>query len=231
MGQGPVGWLTCITEAAAEAGFVGIALMDHLLQIPQVGRAWDPLPDPYVTLGLLAGRVTDLTLGTLVTPVSFRVPGLIAKAVATLDLLSGGRAFCGIGAGWWEREHLTFGLPVPSARERLDRLEVAIETLRALWSPGTKAFAGQHVQLPEMTCYPRPTHDVPIIVGGAGSRTLRTAAATYARQHDAGTAQNHVDRYRGLAARGVSTVFLALPDLASADDVARCAPVVQALGR
>ncbi len=294
-GKDPVGWLTAITDAAVEAGFEGIALMDHLLQIPQVGRAWDPLPDPYVTLGMLAGRTSDLTLGTLVTPVSFRAPGLVAKAVATLDTLSGGRAFCGIGAGWFEREHHAFGLPFPSASERVDRLQTAVETLRALWAPGTKPFVGQHVQLPETTCYPRPVHDVPIIVGGAGRRTLRvaaalgdacnvrsdpdlldraipllrqhcidlgrdpaevaitvldvpvigtdrddvaarverlrgrTAAASYAKQHHAGTVDDQLERYRGLAARGVSTAFLALPDLASADDVARCAPLVQAM--
>ena len=130
--------------------------MDHLIQIPQVDRAWDPIPEPWVTLGLLAGLDTDLQLGTLVSPVSFREPGIIAKTVATLDALSGGRAFCGLGAGWWMREHQAYGLDFPPARERLDRLQVTIETLRALWAPGTKAYAGRYVRLPETTCYPRP---------------------------------------------------------------------------
>ncbi len=96
----PAGWLRGMAAAAAEAGFSGIALMDHLLQIPQVGRAWEPIPEPWVTLGLLAGLDTSLRLGTLVTPVTYRPAGVIAKAAATLDALSGGRAFCGIGAGW-----------------------------------------------------------------------------------------------------------------------------------
>ena len=168
-GEDPAGWLKAVTIAAAEAGFRGIALMDHLIQIPQVGRAWDPIPEPWVTLGLLAGLDTGLRLGTLVTPVTLRWPGVLAKTVATLDALSGGQAFCGIGAGWWDREHAAFGVPFPAAADRLDLLETAIETLRALWQPGTKAYNGRRVQLPETTCYPRPVCAVPIIVGGAGS--------------------------------------------------------------
>jgi alkanesulfonate monooxygenase SsuD/methylene tetrahydromethanopterin reductase-like flavin-dependent oxidoreductase (luciferase family) len=171
--EDPAGWLRGIAAAAAEAGFEGLALMDHLIQIPQVGRAWEPIPEPWVTLGLLAGVTSGLRLGALVSPVTFRAPGITAKAAATLDVLSGGRAFCGIGAGWWAREHAAFGLPFPSARERLNRLESAIATLRALWAPGTKPAAG----LPETTCYPRPLSQIPIIVGGSGERTLRIAAA------------------------------------------------------
>ena len=117
-------------------------------------------------LVLRAGLTTGLRLGTLVTPVTFGPPGILAKTVATLDVLSGGRAFCGIGAGWWDREHAAFGLPFPAASGRLDQLELAIETMRALWQPGTRAYHGQRVSLPETTCYPRPAGPVPIIVGG-----------------------------------------------------------------
>lgn len=275
--ENPAGWLREIAAAAAEAGFGGLALMDHLIQIPQVGRAWEPIPEPWVTLGLLAGLTSGLRLGTLVTPVTFRAPGITAKAAATLDVLSGGRAFCGIGAGWWVREHAAFGLAFPPAPERLDQLESAIKTLRALWAPGTKPAVG----LPETTCYPRPISQIPIIVGGSGERTLRiaaahgdgcnvasdldtverairtvhgrvavtvldvpvvgrdrehaaalveklrgrTPAAAYARRHHAGTPEQHLGRYRLLAQRGVSTVFIALPDLAGPEDVLRLAPV------
>jgi len=291
----PPGWLAGIAGAAAEAGFDGVALMDHLIQIPQAGRAWDPIPEPWVTLGLLAGLAPGLRLGTLVTPVTFRAPGILAKTVATLDVLTGGRAFCGIGAGWWDREHAGFGLPFPPAAARLDQLEETIETLRALWQPGTKAYHGIRVSLPETTCYPRPVAQVPIIVGGGGERrTLRiaarlgdgcnlpagldvldrklavlrehcraagrdpaevavtvqdipvigddrghaaaiverlrgrTPAATFARRHHAGTAADHIGRYRLLAERGVSTVFVSLPDLAGPRDVLRLAPVTAA---
>ena len=290
----PAGWLKSVALAAAEAGFAGLALMDHLIQIPQVGRAWEPIPEPWVTLGLLAGLDTELRLGTLVTPVTFRAPGVIAKAAATLDVLSGGRAFCGIGAGWWDREHAGFGLPFPPAATRLDMLETAIETLRALWQAGTKEYSGDHVRLPETTCYPRPVSDIPVIVGGSGDRTLqiaarlgdgcnlpsdpamldarlatllahcqragrdpadvavtvldvpvigrdrdhvaalvetlrgRISAAAFARQHHAGVVADHIGRYRLLAERGVSTVFVSLPDLAGPDDLSRIAPVVRA---
>ena len=291
----PLGWLAGIAGAAAEAGFDGVALMDHLIQIPQAGRAWDPIPEPWVTLGLLAGLAPGLRLGTLVTPVTFRAPGILAKTVATLDVLTGGRAFCGIGAGWWDREHAGFGLPFPPAAARLDQLEETIETLRALWQPGTKAYHGIRVSLPETTCYPRPVAQVPIIVGGGGERrTLRiaarlgdgcnlpagldvldrklavlrehcraagrdpaevavtvqdfpvigddrghaaaiveklrgrTPAAAFARRHHAGTAADQVGRYRLLAERGVSTVFVSLPDLAGPPDVLRLAPVTAA---
>ena len=176
-GEDPAAWLGSIARAADEAGFAGLALMDHLIQIPQVGRAWEPIPEPWVTLGLVAGLGTGLDLGTLVTPVTFRPAGIIAKAAATLDVLSGGRAFVGLGAGWWEREHAAFGLPFPPARERLDSVETAIETMRALWGPGTRAYDGDRVHLPETTAYPRPAHPIPIILGGSGEqRTLRIAA-------------------------------------------------------
>jgi alkanesulfonate monooxygenase SsuD/methylene tetrahydromethanopterin reductase-like flavin-dependent oxidoreductase (luciferase family) len=126
---------------------------------------------------MLAGLGTDLALGTLVTPVTFRPPGVTAKAAATLDALTGGRAFVGLGAGWWGREHAAYGLPFPPARERLDAVEAAIETMRALWAAGTKAYDGERVSLPETTSYPRPTGRIPIILGGAGERrTLRIAA-------------------------------------------------------
>ena len=287
-------WLREIAAAAEEAGFRGLALMDHLIQIPQVGRAWDPIPEAWVTLGALAASTTRLGLGTLVSPVTFRAPGVTAKAAATLSALSGGRAFVGVGAGWWEREHAAYGLEFPSAARRLDALERSIETMKALWAPGTKPYAGQHVSLPETTGYPRPVGDLPVIVGGGGARTLRiaarlgdgcnvpsdeaglaklatyldlvreagrrvedvhatvldlplvgrdrddtwrrvealrgrTAAATFAARHHAGTAAQHAERLRGLADRGVSTVFVSPLGLEEADDVLALAPLATAL--
>ncbi len=295
-GDDPAHWLRSVALAAAAAGFSGIALMDHLIQIPQVGRAWEPIPEPWVTLGLLAGLDTSLRLGTLVSPVTFRAPGVLAKTAATIDVLSGGRAFCGLGAGWWEREHAGFGLPFPPPAVRLDLLEAEIEILRALWRPGTQAYQGERVSLPETTCYPRPAAPIPVIVGGRGDRTLnvaarlgdgcnlpadlavlepglatlrrhceragrdpadvavtvldvpvvgrdrehtaalvetlrgRASASAFARQHHAGTAADHVGRYRLLAEHGVSTVFLSLPDLAGPDDLERLAPVLGSFG-
>ncbi|MGL5911373.1 MAG: LLM class flavin-dependent oxidoreductase, partial [Phycicoccus sp.] len=174
-GQDPLSWLTAMARAADEAGFAGISLMDHLVQIPQVGRAWDPIPEPWVALGAVAAAATRLRLGILVSPVTFRPAGVTAKAAATLDALCGGRSFLGLGAGWWHREHAGFGLELPPPRERLDRLEASIETIRALWATGTKPYAGEKVSLPETTCYPRPAGDPPIIVGGSGARSLTIA--------------------------------------------------------
>lgn len=175
-GEDPAGWLASVAEAAEQAGFAGLSVMDHLLQIPQVGRAWDPLPEAWTTLGFVAARTSRLRLGTLVSPISLRAPGLVAKAVATLDVLAGGRAFCGLGAGWFEREHAGFGLRFPPAAERVDALAAGVETVRALWAPGTRAFTGRYVSLPETACYPRPSHDVEVVVGGSGPRVLRVAA-------------------------------------------------------
>jgi alkanesulfonate monooxygenase SsuD/methylene tetrahydromethanopterin reductase-like flavin-dependent oxidoreductase (luciferase family)/predicted kinase len=176
-GADPSGWLQSVAARAADVGFTGLALMDHLVQIPQVGPAWDPIPEPWVTLGHLAAAGGDLRLGTLVSPVTFHHAGVLAKAAATLDVLSGGRAFVGVGAGWYAREHAGFGLDLPAAATRLDALERTIETMRALWSPGTKPYAGQRVSLPETTCYPRPVGALPVVVGGAGARSLRIAGA------------------------------------------------------
>jgi alkanesulfonate monooxygenase SsuD/methylene tetrahydromethanopterin reductase-like flavin-dependent oxidoreductase (luciferase family)/predicted kinase len=176
-GESPGSWVRDMALAADQAGFAGLAVMDHLIQIPQVDTAWQPIPEPWVTLGLVAGLDTRLSLGTLVTPVTFRPAGITAKAAATLDALTGGRAFLGIGAGWWEREHAAYAVGFPPARERLDLLETSIETIRALWSAGTKAYDGTRVALPETTSYPRPVHEIPVIVGGNGERrTLEIAA-------------------------------------------------------
>jgi alkanesulfonate monooxygenase SsuD/methylene tetrahydromethanopterin reductase-like flavin-dependent oxidoreductase (luciferase family) len=171
-GQNPRTWLREVAQNAEAVGFSGIAVMDHLLQIPQVGRAWDPIPEAYITLGFLAGVTEHVELGALVTPVTFRSAPLLAKILASLDVVSGGRAFCGLGAGWYQREHTAYAIDFPADRARLDELESTIGTLRAFWGPGSKPFAG----LPETTSYPRPSN-IPVIVGGGGERrTLEIAA-------------------------------------------------------
>jgi alkanesulfonate monooxygenase SsuD/methylene tetrahydromethanopterin reductase-like flavin-dependent oxidoreductase (luciferase family)/predicted kinase len=292
-GHDPMAWIGGIASEADRAGFSGLALMDHLIQIPQVDRAWSPIPEPWVTLGAVAGLGTGLELGTLVTPITFRAPGITAKAAATLDALTGGRAFVGVGAGWWGREHAAFGLPFPPARERLDALERGIETMRALWAAGTNAYDGERISLPETTSYPRPTGRIPVVVGGSGERrTLRiaaelgdainvpsdpetlarkievlhahcaevgrdpaevavtvldvpvvgrdredtwsrverlrgrTSAAAYAERTHAGTGAQQRDRYGALADNGVDTVFVALADLETPEDLDRLAPVL-----
>ena len=174
-GADPRGWLAQVASTAEQVGFASLAVMDHLLQIPQVGRAWDPIPEAYVTLGFLAGITERVGLGALVTPATFRSAPLLAKIIASLDAVSGGRAFCGLGAGWYEREHRSYDLAFPAAGRRLDTLESTIGTLRAFWGPGSKP----HGELPESTCYPRPGR-IPIIVGGGGERRTLDIAARLA---------------------------------------------------
>lgn len=182
-GADPRGWLRDVAVAAEQAGFAALSVMDHLLQIPQVGRVWDPIPEAYVTLGFLAGVTERIELGPLVSPVTFRSTPLLAKMLATLDAMAPSRVFCGLGAGWFGREHAAYGLPgsafgaepFPPVRARLDALEEAIGVLRAFWGPGTKP----HGRLPETTCYPRPAN-IPILVGGGGERRTLKIAATLA---------------------------------------------------
>ena len=170
--------LATVARSAEECGFRSLWVMDHHQQIPQVGRAWDPMLEAYTTLGFLAGQTSTATLGTLVTGVTYRNVGLLAKCVATLDVLSGGRAVCGIGAAWFEREHRAYGWEFPPPARRLDLLEDALQALPLLWGPGSPGFEGRVSSIPEAVGYPRPIQDpVPILVGGGGERrTLRLVA-------------------------------------------------------
>jgi alkanesulfonate monooxygenase SsuD/methylene tetrahydromethanopterin reductase-like flavin-dependent oxidoreductase (luciferase family) len=129
-------------------------------------------------LGYLAASTSTSRLGTLVTGVTYRNPAHVAKIVATLDVLSGGRAFCGLGAAWFGREHELYGWEFPALRHRYELLEDALQLLPLMWGKGTPPFAGRHITVPAATCYPRPLQEhVPILVGGSGERrTLRLVA-------------------------------------------------------
>jgi F420-dependent oxidoreductase-like protein len=167
--------------AAEQAGFDSLWLMDHVRQIPQVGRDWDPMLDPYTVLGSMAAVTTSVRLGALVTPVTFRHPAQLAKVVATLDQLSAGRAVCGLGLGWYEREHRAYGWDFPPVRARYELLEDVLEVLPLLWGPGAPAFDGRRVTIPEAIGYPRPVQArVPILVGGGGERRTLPLAARHA---------------------------------------------------
>jgi len=170
--------LAAIAPAAEEAGFTSLWVMDHFLQIPGVGREWEDMLDSYTTLGFLAARTSRARLGVLVTGITYRNLAHLGKIVATLDVLSGGRAMCGLGAAWFEREHHLYGFAFPPARRRYDLLEDALELLPLLWGPGAPAFHGRTTDVPEAVCYPRPLQArIPILVGGNGERrTLRLVA-------------------------------------------------------
>jgi alkanesulfonate monooxygenase SsuD/methylene tetrahydromethanopterin reductase-like flavin-dependent oxidoreductase (luciferase family) len=176
--------LTEVLRAAEDAGFTGVSVMDHLIQIPQVGRAWDEILDPYVALAHAAAVTERLRLGVLVTNVTLRPVAVLAKMLSTLDRFSGGRVDCGLGAGWFAREQTDRGIDFPTDGERLDLLEDAIGALRAFWAPGGKPWQGSRLHLADTSMYPRPVNgSIPIIVGGGGERrTLRIVA-----QHADGT--------------------------------------------
>ena len=181
-GEGPLAdRLTDIALVAEEVGFDSIWVMDHVVQIPQVGRNWEDIPESWTTLAWLAARTTRARLGTLVTGVTLRNPAHLAKIVATVDVLSGGRAVCGLGAGWWEWEHELYGWAFPPLAQRYELLEDVLQLLPVMWGPGSPAFAGKVLTVAETLCYPRPLQEqVPILVGGSGERRTLKLAARYA---------------------------------------------------
>jgi F420-dependent oxidoreductase-like protein len=173
--------LGAIARTAEEAGFTSLWVMDHFMQIPPVGRQWDEMLDSWTTLGFLAGHTSRATLGTLVTGVTYRNVAHLGKIAATLDVLSGGRAVCGIGAAWFEREHRAYGWEFPPLRERFALLEDALQLLPMVWGPGSPSFKGSVIEVAEAMCYPRPLQDhIPILVGGSGERRTLRLVARYA---------------------------------------------------
>lgn len=173
--------LAAIGRAAEDAGFTSLWLMDHLRQIPMFGPPWSDLLEAWTTLGFLAAATSTIRLGTMVSPLTFRPVPVLAKIVATLDVLSGGRAACGLGLGWYEAEHRAAGLAFPSVPERYALLEDALEALPLHWGPGTPAYEGRVLRLPDTLCYPRPLQPrIPILVGGGGERRTLALAARYA---------------------------------------------------
>ena len=174
--------LAATARAAEEGGCSIFTVMDHWFQLEQLGGAHDPMLEGYTTMGFLAGQTQRITLGLLVTGVTYRHPGLLAKTVTTLDILSGGRAQLGIGAAWYEREHLGLGVPFPSVSERFERLEETLQICRQTWSDDDGPYEGRHYQLAETICSPRPLQQPAprILVGGSGERKTLRLVARYA---------------------------------------------------
>lgn len=173
-----------LTETAVVADQGGADLftvMDHFFQMQEMGGPGEPMLEGYTTLGYLAGVTERLRLSLLVTGVSYRHPGLLAKTVTTLDRLSSGRAALGIGAAWYEREHRGLGVPFPSMSERFERLEETLQICRQMWSQDNGPFEGAHYQLAETYNVPQPVQDrLPIMIGGAGEQKTLRMVAQYA---------------------------------------------------
>jgi F420-dependent oxidoreductase-like protein len=168
-------------RVADEAGIARLSLMDHYFQMDELFPVDEPMLEGYTGLGFLAAHTSRIRLGLLVTGVTYRHPGLLAKIIATLDVLSGGRAELGIGAAWYEREHRGLGVPFPPVSERFERLDEALRICRQMWSGDGGPFDGEHYRLAETLCVPAPLNRrVPILIGGTGERKTLRLVATHA---------------------------------------------------
>ncbi len=172
--------LLATATAAEDIGATMFTLADHFFQMEAVGRAEDPFLEGYTSLGYLAGRTTDIALALLVTGVTYRHPGLLAKTVTTLDVLSGGRSMLGIGAAWYEREHRALGVPYPSLSTRFEMLEETLQICRQMWSDNDGSYDGKHYQLAETICVPQPIRRPPVLIGGGGEKKTLRLVAQYA---------------------------------------------------
>ena len=173
------GELAAVGKAAEAAGATGLSFMDHFFQIEPTGLPAEAnMLEGYTSLGYLAAHTTSVDLGLLVTGVTYRHPGLLAKIVTTLDILSSGRAVLGIGAAWFEREHRGLGVPYPALAERFERLEESLQICNQMWDPADNGpFEGTHYQLAETLCSPQPINRPKVLIGGGGERkTLRLVA-------------------------------------------------------
>ena len=173
--------LTSTATLADQGGVRQMTVMDHYFQMIPVGGPFEPMLEGYTTLGYLAGITENVDLGLLVTGVTYRHPGLLAKIVTTLDVLSRGRGFLGIGAAWYDREHDGLGVPFPPTAERFERLEEALQIVNQMWSDDDGPYEGKHYRLQETISLPQPPRGrMPILIGGGGERKTLRLVAQYA---------------------------------------------------
>jgi len=171
-----------IAEEADRAGFASFWVMDHFFQISMIGPAENDMLEGYSALAFAAARTKNIKLGTLVTGVTYRHPGILIKTATTLDVLSGGRAYLGIGAAWNEEEHRGLGIPYPPVAERFERLEETLQLAHQMWAGDEQPFASKHYRLdrplnsPQALQRPHP----PILIGGSGEKKTLRLVAQYA---------------------------------------------------
>jgi F420-dependent oxidoreductase-like protein len=173
-----------LATAAEDAGFHSVWVMDHFFQLPPLGGPDQPMLEAYTLLGALAARTQRVQLGTLVTGVTYRNPGILAKIVTTLDVISRGRAILGIGGAWYDLEHHGLGVEYPADGIRLDMLEEAVQVCRAMFAGDDVSFAGQHYRIDHARNLPRPVQQggPRIMIGGGGERRTLRLVARYADQ-------------------------------------------------
>jgi F420-dependent oxidoreductase-like protein len=247
---GPAGIAAKLAEIAAaadEANFASLWVMDHFFQIggrnPQsgLGPAEDEMLEGYSVLSYLAGITKKVKLGIMVTGVIYRYPGILAKTVTTLDVLSGGRAYLGIGAAWNEREALGLGIPFPPIAERFERLEETLQIVRQMWSGQTTSYQGKHYQLAETLNSPQPLTrpHPPILIGGSGEQKTLRLVAQYADacnlfagpgmdivRHKLDVLEKHCESlgrdYDTIEKTTLGTVWLAPGHMSTGDVIAQC---------
>ena len=167
-------------RTAEAAGIDNLSCMDHYFQLGMIGSPDLAMLEGYTTLGFLAGLTERVELQLLVTGVTYRNPGLLAKIVTTLDVLSGGRAVLGLGAAWYEEEHRSLGVRFPPLAERFERLEETLQIIRQMWTGDERPFTGRHYTLERPLNSPPPVRVPPVMVGGSGERKTLRLVARYA---------------------------------------------------
>jgi F420-dependent oxidoreductase-like protein len=232
-----------LAQTAEAIGVRALSFMDHYFQMDRVAPGEDPMLEGYTALGFVAGVTERLRLRLLVTGVTYRHPGLLAKIITTLDVLSGGRAELGLGAAWYEREHKGLGVPFPPIAERFERLEEALQICLQMWSDNNGAYAGKYYQLAETLCSPAPVSSPRprIMIGGGGEKkTLRFVARYGDAWNFFGSPdevaqkievlRRHCDEaQRDMREIEISAFLQVAPD-ASIDDVVRNAEAYAAIG-
>jgi F420-dependent oxidoreductase-like protein len=236
--------LSDLAQRAEALGVRTLSFMDHYFQMDWMAPAEDPMLEGYTALGFVAGRTERLRLRLLVTGVTYRYPGLLAKIVTTLDVLSRGRAEFGIGAAWYEREHRGLGVPFPPTAERFERMEEAIQICLQMWSDDDGPYNGKHYQLEATLCRPRPVSSPRprILIGGGGERKTLRLVAQYADacnlMGDPGEVAHKIDVLRShCEALGrdpneieVTAMFRNLPPTPTVDDVLSSAEAFAKIG-
>ena len=175
--------IAATARATEEVGGSWFTAMDHYFQMEVFRTAHDPMLEGYTLLGFAAAHTSRVKLGTLVTGITYRHPGVLSKVVTTLDVLSEGRAFFGVGAAWYDREHHALGVPYPAMAERFERLEETIQIALQMWDPANEGpFEGVHYSLAETISQPAPVSQPrpPILIGGSGERKTLRMVAQYA---------------------------------------------------
>ncbi len=234
--------LTDLAQRAEALGVRTLSLMDHFFQMEAAAPADDPMLEGYTGLGFVAGRTDRLRLRLLVTGVTYRHPGLLAKTVTTLDVVSSGRAELGIGAAWYEREHLGLGVPYPAVSERFERLEEALQICLQMWSDDDGPYEGKHYRLAETLCRPVPVSQPRprILIGGSGERKTLRMVAQYADacnlvvspadlSHKLDVLRRHCDD-QGRDINDIEVTVLFRPEDNSLESVLREAETYAALG-